>query len=85
MRKIPASLLALSPRVSASLVQATETALDVVNTCFRAGGAGSVRDGTSMQRRFRDIHTFSQHAAAAEGWYASSGAALLGMPVGFSV
>jgi alkylation response protein AidB-like acyl-CoA dehydrogenase len=73
---------ALTPRVSAALAWVTETAAEVVGTCYQAGGAHSLKDGSSLQRRFRDIHTFRQHAAAAEGWLGQAGAALLGQPTG---
>jgi alkylation response protein AidB-like acyl-CoA dehydrogenase len=79
----PASAPAIAPRLSAALAWVTETAAEVVETCYRSGGASSLKDGSSLQRRFRDIHTFRQHAAAAEGWFGQAGAALLGQPTGF--
>ena len=54
-----------------------------MTACYHAGGATSVRDGASLQRRFRDIHTLTQHAAVAEGWFTQEGSALLGFPVLF--
>jgi alkylation response protein AidB-like acyl-CoA dehydrogenase len=79
----PASVTKLAPRLSSALAWVTETAAGVVGTCYQAGGAHSLRDGSSLQRRFRDIHTFRQHAAAAEGWFGQAGAELLGQPTGF--
>lgn len=79
----PAAAVALAPRLSAALAWVTETASGVVETCYRAGGANSLKDGSSLQRRFRDIYTFRQHAAAAEGWFGQAGASLLGQPTGF--
>ncbi|PTL83855.1 acyl-CoA dehydrogenase family protein [Vitiosangium sp. GDMCC 1.1324] len=79
----PASALPLAPRLSATLAWVTETAAGIVETCYRAGGSSSLKDGSSLQRRFRDIYTFRQHAAAAEGWFGQAGAALLGQPTGF--
>ena len=79
----PAAVGALAPRLSATLAWVTETAAGVVGSCYQAGGASSLKDGSSLQRRFRDIHTFRQHAAAAEGWFGQAGAALLGKPTGF--
>lgn len=79
----PASAITLAPRMSATLAWVAETAAGVVETCYRAGGAHSLKDGSSLQRRFRDIYTFRQHAAAAEGWFGQAGAALLGQPTGF--
>jgi len=80
----PAALAAIGPRVSATLSWVTEAALSVVDTCYRAGGGQAARDASPIQRRFRDMHTFSQHAAAAEGWLGGHGASLLGQPAGLS-
>lgn len=80
----PAGLAAVGPRVSATLTWVTDAALSVVDTCYRAGGGQAARDGSTIQRRFRDMHTFSQHAAAAEGWLGGYGSALLGNPGGLS-
>lgn len=79
----PAAALALAPRLSATLAWVTETAVQAVDACYHAGGGGVARDASPLQRRFRDIHTFSQHAGAAEGWLGQAGAALLGQPTGF--
>ncbi|HEX8825042.1 MAG TPA: acyl-CoA dehydrogenase family protein [Archangium sp.] len=79
----PATAAKIAPRLSSTLAWVTETAAGVVGTCYQAGGAHSLRDGSPLQRRFRDIHTFRQHAAAAEGWFGQAGASLLGQPTGF--
>lgn len=79
----PAAAVGLAPRLSATLAWVTETAVQAVDACYQAGGGGAARDASPLQRRFRDIHTFSQHAAAAEGWLGQAGAALLGQPTGF--
>ncbi|HEX5752575.1 MAG TPA: acyl-CoA dehydrogenase family protein [Archangium sp.] len=79
----PASAVPLAPRLSAALAWVTENASGVVETCYRAGGASSLKEGSSLQRRFRDIYTFRQHAAAAEGWFGQAGASLLEQPTGF--
>ncbi|GGN92970.1 flavin-dependent monooxygenase [Actinoplanes lobatus] len=80
----PAGLAAIGPRVSATLTWVTDAALSVVDTCYRSGGGQVARDASPVQRRFRDMHTFSQHAAAAEGWLSGHGAALVGAPGGLS-
>ncbi|MEV0006027.1 acyl-CoA dehydrogenase family protein [Micromonospora sp. NPDC050980] len=77
----PAAVAALHPTISASLPWVTELATAAVDTCYRLAGAGAARDLSPIQRRFRDIHTFGQHAAAAEGWLGNNGARLLGRPV----
>jgi alkylation response protein AidB-like acyl-CoA dehydrogenase len=80
----PAALPAVGPRASATLTWVTDAALNVVDTCYRAAGGQAARDTSPIQRRFRDMHTFSQHAAAAEGWLGGHGTALLGEPGGLS-
>lgn len=77
----PDAVPGFSPRASAALAWVTETAVAAVDDCYRAGGGGAARDSSRLQRRFRDIHTFSQHAGAAEGFLTTHGAALLGGPV----
>jgi alkylation response protein AidB-like acyl-CoA dehydrogenase len=79
----PGAAFALAPRVSSTLTWVAETAAEVVTACYHAGGGASVRDSASLQRRFRDIHTLTQHAAVAEGWFTQEGSALLGFPVLF--
>ena len=74
----PATLPAIGPRISATLAWVTDAASSAVDTCYRAGGGQAARDSSPIQRRFRDMHTFSQHAAAAEGWLTGHGSAMLG-------
>lgn len=79
----PETAQGLTAKTSATLAWATSAAIEAVDACYHAAGASSVRDSASLQRRFRDIHTFSQHAAAVDAWFCSPGAALLGQPTGF--
>ncbi|WP_437299903.1 acyl-CoA dehydrogenase family protein [Sorangium sp. So ce426] len=79
----PGAALAMAPRISGALAWVTEVTARAVDACYQAGGGGVARNASPVQRRFRDIHTFSQHAAAAEGWFGQAGAALLGQPTGF--
>ncbi|WP_438020049.1 acyl-CoA dehydrogenase family protein [Sorangium sp. So ce315] len=79
----PGAAVAMAPRISGALAWVTEVAARAVDACYQAGGGGVARNASPVQRRFRDIHTFSQHAAAAEGWFGQAGAALLGHPTGF--
>ncbi|WP_437818758.1 acyl-CoA dehydrogenase family protein [Sorangium sp. So ce1078] len=79
----PGAALAMTPRIAGGLAWVTEVSAQAVDACYRAGGGGVARNASVLQRRFRDIHTFSQHAAAAEGWLGQAGAALLGQPTGF--
>ncbi|WP_326560547.1 acyl-CoA dehydrogenase family protein [Micromonospora sp. NBC_01796] len=78
----PGAVAGFSPAASAALSWVTEVTSAAVDMCYRSGGGGVARDSAPLQRRFRDIHTFSQHAAAAEGFLATYGSALLGRPVG---
>jgi alkylation response protein AidB-like acyl-CoA dehydrogenase len=73
----------IAPQVSATLAWVAETTASVVDTCFKVGGASALRDDSNLQRRFRDSHTFTQHAAAAEGWFTQLGNALLGKKASF--
>ncbi|RKR90625.1 alkylation response protein AidB-like acyl-CoA dehydrogenase [Micromonospora pisi] len=77
----PAAVPGFNPAAAGALAWVTEVAVAAVDTCYRAGGGGVARDSAPLQRRFRDIHTFSQHAAAAEGFLGTYGSALLGRPV----
>ncbi|MFC0002840.1 acyl-CoA dehydrogenase family protein [Micromonospora siamensis] len=77
----PSAVAELHPTISASLPWVTELVTAAVDTCYRAAGGGATRDSSPIQRRFRDLHTFGQHAAAAEGWLGNNGARLLGRPV----
>jgi alkylation response protein AidB-like acyl-CoA dehydrogenase len=74
----------VAPQVSATLTWVAETTASVVDTCFKVAGSTALRDECPLQRRFRDSHTFTQHAGAAEGWFIQMGAAMLGKPVAFS-
>ncbi|MBZ4420481.1 acyl-CoA dehydrogenase family protein [Myxococcus sp. RHSTA-1-4] len=80
--KAPEAAPALMPRIMSTLTWVAETAAQVVDTCYMAMGGNAARDSAPMQRRFRDIHTFAQHGAAADSWYVESGGVLLGKPDG---
>ncbi|XXF77038.1 acyl-CoA dehydrogenase family protein [Myxococcaceae bacterium GXIMD 01537] len=80
----PEHVREVSPRVSATLAWVGETTSAAVDECYKAGGGNATRDSSPLQRRFRDIHTFAQHAGVAEGWFGQLGAVLLGHPVTFS-
>jgi alkylation response protein AidB-like acyl-CoA dehydrogenase len=78
----PATAMGQISQTSATLSWVTETAMGVVDACYRAGGGAAARDSSSLQRRFRDMHTFAQHAAVAEEFLLQMGASLLGQPTG---
>jgi len=71
--------------VMAAITWAVHTCAAVVDSCYRAGGGSSPYDGSPLQRCMRDIQTLTQHAAVAESWLTTSGAAILGRASGFGV
>jgi alkylation response protein AidB-like acyl-CoA dehydrogenase len=80
----PQAVPAVMAQVVATTTWVTETTASAVDLCYRLAGGSAVRDGSPLQRRFRDIHTCTQHGAVAEGWYTQLGAAFLGHPVTMS-
>jgi alkylation response protein AidB-like acyl-CoA dehydrogenase len=71
--------------VMAAIAWAVHTCAAVVDSCYKAGGGTSPYDGSPLQRCMRDIQTLTQHAAVAESWLTTSGAAILGRASGFAV
>jgi indole-3-acetate monooxygenase len=63
---------------------AVQTCAAVVDACYKAGGGTSPYDGSPLQRCMRDIQTLTQHAAVAESWLTTAGAARLGRASNFS-
>lgn len=74
----PEAVLARSQPVASTVAWVTERCARVVDACYRAGGTRAVRDGSPLQRRFRDMHTVTQHTVTSDGWYGAAGATLLG-------
>jgi len=81
---IPISIDGRAP-VMAAITWAVHTCSAVVDSCYKAGGGSSPYDGSPLQRCMRDIQTLTQHAAVAESWLTTSGAAILGRASGFGV
>jgi alkylation response protein AidB-like acyl-CoA dehydrogenase len=69
---------AMFTRVLSTTAWVTETATQVVDACYRAGGGSALYETSPLQRRLRDIHTVTQHASVQENVFANVGAALLG-------
>lgn len=65
----------------ATAAHVTTTATEVVDCAYTLGGGASVYDGSPLQRRLRDIHTATQHAATRPDSYATVGALLGGEDV----
>nr|WP_217446039.1 acyl-CoA dehydrogenase family protein [Myxococcus sp. CA040A] len=74
----PDSASGFAPEILSTTAWLVDTAAEVVSACYRASGTSPVRDGSTLQRRFRDIHVLTQHASATDGWFAQAGSTLLG-------
>lgn len=68
-------------RFRATAIWATDRAVDVVDTAYRAGGGSSLYLDCPLQRRFRDIHALTQHFIVRHDTMATAGAILAGQPV----
>jgi alkylation response protein AidB-like acyl-CoA dehydrogenase len=64
--------------VRAATCFATDAAREVCDFAHLRAGTVAIRDGSALQRCFRDIHTGSQHAFIGEKVYADAGSVLLG-------
>jgi len=64
--------------VRAATCFATDAAREACDFAHLRAGTVAIRDGSVLQRCFRDIHTGSQHAFIGEKVYADAGTALLG-------
>jgi alkylation response protein AidB-like acyl-CoA dehydrogenase len=64
-------------RISATY--ATECAKDIVTFAHLAAGTTSIREGSRLERAFRDIYTGSQHAFINEKTYTDSARLLMGL------
>jgi hypothetical protein len=56
----------------------TATCVRVVDACYILGGGSALYDTSPLQRRLRDIHAASQHAAAQISAHTRAGAMRLG-------
>ncbi len=56
------------------------TAADVTRQAYDLGGGASVFLSNSLQRRFRDAHTMTQHMMVSPATYELAGRVLLGLP-----
>jgi alkylation response protein AidB-like acyl-CoA dehydrogenase len=62
---------------NATALWVTRTAASVVDTAYHAAGGSAVWESAALQRRFRDIHTATQHISVSEAIYGRAGAGLL--------
>jgi alkylation response protein AidB-like acyl-CoA dehydrogenase len=68
-------------RLRAGAVWATDRALSVVETAYRAGGGTAIYAECPLQRRLRDIHALTQHFLVRRDTLVTAGAVLAGQPV----
>ncbi|MDQ2882555.1 MAG: acyl-CoA dehydrogenase family protein [Actinomycetota bacterium] len=71
----------LRVRFRLMLAQVTQNCRDAVGYLFTAAGGSAIYRRNMLERRFRDIHTISQHALAHDRTFETAGKALLGLPL----
>jgi indole-3-acetate monooxygenase len=72
----------LRARVRGASVWAAQTAAEVVDAAYTAGGGSSLYLASPLQRRLRDIHALTQHFLVRPGTFATTGAVLAGQDPG---
>jgi alkylation response protein AidB-like acyl-CoA dehydrogenase len=77
--------LVFGPSVLQTTTWVAETAVRVVDACYRAAGGSALYASAPLQRRLRDIHTLSQHASVQDTVFATAGALRLGRPAAFGL
>lgn len=74
---------ALTPHMRADMriaaTYATEASREVVQWAHLAAGTTAIREGSRLERAFRDIYTGTQHAFISEKTYTEAGSLLLGL------
>ena len=65
--------------LGASIVHAYQTAAEVAEFAFRAGGASSIYREGALQRCFRDLQAGSQHVVASDEGFERAGQVMLGV------
>jgi alkylation response protein AidB-like acyl-CoA dehydrogenase len=68
-----------SLRIAAT--HAANAAVRATDEVFRHGGAGSIYETSSLQRRFRDVHVAAQHMMVAPPTYELAGRVELGLEI----
>lgn len=63
-----------------ALTHAASSSAKVVELMYSAGGTSGIRNGSLLNRHFRDVQVLKQHAFAAEGRYETVGQVYLGLP-----
>jgi len=74
---------ALTPHMRADMriaaTYATEACREIVQWAHLAAGTTAIREGSRLERAFRDMYTGTQHAFISEKTYTEAGALLLGL------
>ncbi len=68
-------------RLRSTTTWVVETAAEVVDTAYRAGGGTALYSSSPLQRRLRDIHTLTQHFGVKLDTFTLAGAVLVGQEV----
>jgi alkylation response protein AidB-like acyl-CoA dehydrogenase len=68
-------------RLRSTTTWVVETAAEVVDTAYRAGGGTALYSSSPLQRRLRDIHTLTQHFGVKLDTFTLAGAVLAGQEV----
>jgi alkylation response protein AidB-like acyl-CoA dehydrogenase len=66
-------------RLRMAATHATRSAAGAVDLMYEAGGGTSIYEASQLQRRFRDVHTATQHAMVAPATWELTGRLLLGL------
>jgi alkylation response protein AidB-like acyl-CoA dehydrogenase len=72
-------------RIRAAAVWATNRAIEVVTSAYRAGGGSSVYASSPLQRRLRDVNALAQHFLVRHDTLTTAGAILAGQDVSVMV
>lgn len=83
-RGAPLDVLARA-RLRLAACEVVRHAVAVVDAAYHDLGGGSIRDGSVVQRRFRDMHTLTQHLMVGPAALDMAARALAGVPVDASM
>lgn len=60
-------------------ISGLDAAVEVIDSLYRAAGTSAVFEGSSLQRRFQDVHVLSQQLFGRPSHYENAGKMLLGL------
>ena len=60
-------------------ISGLDAAVEVIDSLYRAAGTSGVFEGSSLQRRFQDVHVLSQQLFGRPSHYENAGKMLLGL------